>query len=55
MPVDDQLPAVNGETSISVGHENLRADVGLRQVTPHPGVLLRSSRPAVTNVLAGYS
>jgi hypothetical protein len=29
--------------------------VGLRQATPHSEVLLRSSRPAVTNVLAGYS
>jgi hypothetical protein len=55
MPLDDQLAAVDGESGITVGHENLRADVGLRQATPHSEVLLRSTRPAVTNVLAGYT
>jgi hypothetical protein len=55
MPVDDQLPAVDGQSGITVGHENLRADVGLRQATPHPEVLLRSTRTVVTKVLAQYS
>src|SRR4051812_39230959 len=55
MPLDDQLAAVNGGAGITVGHENLRADVGLRQATPHSEVLLRSTPTAVTNVLAGYS
>jgi hypothetical protein len=55
MPVDDQLAAVHRESGITVGHENLRADVGLRQATPHSEVLLRSTPTAVTNVLAGYS
>jgi hypothetical protein len=40
---------------MSVRHEDLRADVGLRQATPHPEVLPRSNRPNVTNVLAGYN
>jgi hypothetical protein len=31
---------------ITVGHENLRSGMGLRQATPHPGVLLTSSRHA---------
>jgi hypothetical protein len=55
MPGDDQLAAVDGQPGITVGHENLRADVGLRQATPHSEVLLRSSPIAVTNVLAGYT
>ncbi len=38
---------------ITVGHENLRVDVGLRQATPHPGVLLVQADPPLTNVLAG--
>jgi hypothetical protein len=29
-----------------VGHENLRSGMGLRQATPHPGVLFTSSRHA---------
>jgi hypothetical protein len=33
---------VDGGAGITVGHENLRAAVGLRQATPHSGVLLRS-------------
>ena len=32
--------------ALRVGHENLRVDVGLRQATPHPEVLLRSSQLA---------
>jgi hypothetical protein len=55
MPLDDQLAAVDGESGITVGHENLRADVGLRQATPHSEVLLCSTLTAVTNVLAGYT
>ena len=31
---------------ITVGHENLRSGMGLRQATPHPGVLFTSSRHA---------
>jgi hypothetical protein len=38
-----------------VGHENLRAGVGLRQATSQPEVLARSARLAATNVLAGYN
>jgi hypothetical protein len=53
--LDDQQPAVDGGAGVSVGHEDLRVDVDLRQVTPHSGVLPRSSRRAVTNVLAGYT
>jgi hypothetical protein len=37
-----------------VGHENLRVGVGLRQATSHSEVLVRSTRLAATNVLAGY-
>src|SRR4051812_3515043 len=55
VPFDDQLAAVDRESGITVGHENLRADVGLRQATPHSEVLPRSSPTAVTNVLAGYT
>jgi hypothetical protein len=55
MLVDDQLAAVDRESGITVGHENLRADVGLGQATPHSEVLLRSTRSVVTNVLAGYT
>src|SRR3712207_1595239 len=55
VPVDDQLTAVRGRAGISVGHEDLRVDVGLRQATPHSEVLPRSSRSDVTNVLAQYT
>ncbi len=44
--LNNQPPTVNGQASTTVGHENLRVDVGLRQATPHPGVLLTSSRRA---------
>jgi hypothetical protein len=54
MPVDDRLAAVNGGAGITVEYENLRADVGLRQATPHSEVPLRSS-PDVTSVAAGYT
>ena len=53
--LDDQQPAVERQPSITVGHENLRVGVGLRQATPQPGVLLTSRRLAATNVLAGYT
>jgi hypothetical protein len=53
MPVDEQITAVGRESGITVGHENLRADVGLRQATPHSEVLLRSSPTVITDVLAG--
>lgn len=35
-----------GDAGKAVGHENLRADVGLRQATPHSEVLFTSSRHA---------
>ena len=55
MSLHDQQPAVEDSAGITVGHENLRVDVGLRQATPHSEVLLRSTPTAVTNVLAGYT
>lgn len=53
--LDDQQPSVNGQSGITVGHENLRVGVGLRQATSHSEVLVRSTRLAATNVLAGYT
>lgn len=38
--------AVDGGAGVTVGHENLRVDVGLRQATPHSEVLPTSSRHA---------
>jgi hypothetical protein len=55
MPFDDQFAAVDGSAGLTVGHENIRADVSLRQASPQSEVLLRSRPTAVTNVLAGYS
>ena len=52
--LNDQSTTVNGQSGTTVGHENLRVGVGLRQATSHPEVLARSARLAVTNVLAGY-
>jgi hypothetical protein len=46
---------VDRQSSTTVEHENLRVGVGLRQATSHPEVLLRSTRLAATNVLAGYN
>ena len=42
-PPDQQGPAVDSQTRITVRHENLRRDVGLRQATPQPEVLLTST------------
>ena len=52
---NDQQPTMEGQPGITVGHENLRVGVGLRQATSHSEVLVRSTRLAATNVLAGYS
>jgi len=54
-PLNDQLPPWTVKRALPVGHESLRADVGLSQATPHPEALLRSSLTAVTSVVAGYS
>ena len=54
-PIDQQQPPADIEAGITVGHENLRVGVGLRQATSHSEVLVRSTRLAATNVLAGYS
>lgn len=53
--LDDQSPTMNGQPGTTVGHENLRVGVGLRQATSHSEVLVRSTRLAATNVLAGYN
>ena len=53
--LNDQPTPVDGKAGISVGHENLRDEVGLRQATSHPEVLAHSTRLAATNVLAGYT
>jgi hypothetical protein len=53
--LNDQATTVDGQTGTTVGHENLRVGVGLRQATSHPEVLVRSVRLAATNVLAGYT
>lgn len=53
--LEDQQPAMNGRTSITVIHENLRVGVGLSQATPHPEVLLHSNRDAATNVQPGFA
>ncbi len=45
-PLDDQHSAMESGAGITVGHENLRSGMGLRQATPHPGVLLVSSQRA---------
>jgi hypothetical protein len=55
MALDDQAPTMDGQAGTTVGHENLRVGVGLRQATSHPEVLVRSSRRAATNVLTGYN
>jgi hypothetical protein len=53
--LNDQQTTVDSEAGTTVGHENLRVGVGLRQATSHSEVLVRSTRLAATNVLAGYS
>lgn len=53
--LDDQTATMNGQSGTTVGHENLRVGVGLRQATSHPEVLPGSTSLAATNVLAGYS
>jgi len=55
MTLDDQPATVNSQPGTTVGHENLRVGVGLRQATSQPEALVPSSRLAATNVLAGYS
>src|SRR5271156_5224829 len=45
-PLDDQHSAMESGAGITVRHENLRSGMGLRQATPHPEVLLTSSRHA---------
>ena len=55
MTLNDQQPSMQCGASTTVGHENLRSDVGLRQATPQSGVLLTSRPPAATHVLAGYN
>jgi hypothetical protein len=55
MSFNDQSPTMNGQPGITVGHENLRVGVGLRQATSHSEVLVGSTRLAATNVLAGYN
>jgi hypothetical protein len=49
-----QPATVNDQTGTTVGHENLRVGVGLGQATSHSGVLVRSSRLAATDLMAGY-
>ena len=52
----DQEPATIGvEAGVSVRHENLRVDVGLRQATAQPEVLLSSTTTHVTNLPAEYT
>ena len=53
--LDDETTAMDGQSGITVGHENLRMGVGLRQATSHSEVLVWSTRLAVANLLAGYS
>ena len=43
------MPAVDSGAGITVGHENLRVDVGLRQATPHSEAhLVNASGSVVT-------
>ena len=44
--LDDQQTAMKRRAGITVGHENLRWVVGLRQATPHSEVLFTSSQHA---------
>ena len=53
--LDNQSATVNGQPSTSVEHENLRVEVGLRQATSNPEVLVPSTSLTATNVLAGYT
>jgi hypothetical protein len=55
MTLNDQQTTVEQGAGTTVGHENLRVGVGLRQATSHSEVLVRSTRLAATNVLARYS
>jgi hypothetical protein len=55
MSLHDQQTAVERGAGITVGHENLRVSVGLRQATPHPEVSRSSSNTPATNVLAEYT
>src|SRR5215218_6278621 len=47
--LNDQAATMDGQAGTSVGHENLRVGVGLRQATSHSEVLVRSTRLAATN------
>ena len=55
LALDDHSTTVNGHLGTTLGHENLRVGVGLRQATSHPEVLARSARLAATNLMAGYN
>ena len=53
--LNDQTASMDGQSRASVVLENLRVGVGLRQATSQPEVLVISTCPAATNVLAGYT
>ena len=55
VPLDDQQPAVDGQPSITVGHENLRSVRALDKPHPNRGFSSRQAIPPATNVLAGYT
>lgn len=46
---------MDSQTGITVGHENLRVDVGTRQATSHLEVLTSSTRLPATNLMTGYT
>src|SRR5262249_50926553 len=51
VPLHNQHTAMECRAGTTVRHENLRADVGLRQATPHSGVLtpFKPPRPLPTS------
>jgi len=54
VPANNQQPTMNSQPRITVGHENLRVKVGLRQATPHSGVL-SFVKQNDTKVMSGYN
>lgn len=54
MTVNNQPPAMNRQTSVSVGHENLRVVKTLDISIKPGGSPSHNSKPA-TNLMAGYT
>jgi hypothetical protein len=54
-PIDQQQPAIEVETSVSVSHEDLRAVVKMSDTSTKPGGPHLSQPGSVTNVPAKYT